>query len=586
MTCWSGVPPRLRSSGPLKPIDTFPMPSDTMTAPTLERSVTTFHVYGGAAILLCVLWGAVFFVILRAESESVANVMRNNTNLALAVSEHSESALNQADRLARQLRDLLADPLEFDRRKESLRSAVIESESIVQAAIASADGSIIWTTVDGPPANIHDREHFRVHADRDTGRPFISKPVLGRVSGNWSVQVTRRVNQADGGFGGVVVLSLNPFYFTRRFAQFEIGRSGRVALIGHDGAIRARTTGLQVESAGDAELESEILDLIRSRRAGQFVSKSAIDGVERLDAFRTVGSYPLVAVVGVARDEALLDFQSSRRNYFVFGALVSALLLGMALLATSGLRRQLHLVKAADSARVRAERSNARKTEFVGAIAHEVRTPLSNIIGYSQLIASGRMPADRNAAFARQVEAAGKRVSSTMNDLLEIARIEAGSVVLTPTRVALRELLADTVESFGGAAAARGLTLRVDIEPEVPNAAQLDQLRAQQVLSHLVDNAIRHAGQGEVRVHLALEGGRLLLSVTDQGKGLPRDVLESLFNRFDGDMSPVALRISGTGLGLSIVKALVERMGGRVRAGSPADGGTRIEISLPLVTVH
>ena len=557
------------------------MPARMAVDPPPDRRLRPLHVFAGLAALLAILWFSIWFLVQEGKRAALTNVDRNNSNLAVGVAQHAEVTLNQADRLALVLRELWQEPVQFARQSASMKEMVRGSEAMLQAAIAVADGTVVWTTVDGPAANISDREHFRVHVDRDLGRPFVSKPVLGRVSGNWSVQVTRRLNDPHGGFAGVVVLSLDPFYFTRRFARLQIGDSGRVALVGTDGVVRARTTGTQKESAGDVIADTQALQLLRTRARGRLAIVSGWDGIERLDVFSAVGDYDLRALVGVSRDEALRDFHDSRRNYLVFGALVSMLLATMSVLIVVGLRRQLALLAEAEQARLRAERSNARKTEFVGAIAHEVRTPLSSIIGYSQLIAAGKVDPVRHAAFARQVEAAGLRVSETMNDLLEIARIEANKLVFTYSRVSLRELVGDCVDVLEPKARAKGLLLKAEFADDVPDALQTDRARVQQVLTHLVDNAIRHAGEGEVDIRVTRDGDKFRIVVADQGQGIPADVLDSLFNRFEGDMSPVALRISGTGLGLSIVKAVVERMGGRVRAEVLPNVGTRIEVVLP-----
>lgn len=541
-----------------------------------------WHVYSGALVLLAVLWGALFFVIRGGERVALESVYRSNSNLARAVAQHAEVTLGQADHLALYLRDLLKNPEGFSRISPVLKQQVRSSEAMLQAAIAVADGTIIWTSVDGPAATIRDREHFQVHVAADMERPFVSKPVLGRVSGNWSVQVTRRVNDENGGFAGVIVISLDPFYFTRRFAKFDIGASGQVALVGADGIIRARTTGAQKESAGDAIGAVPVVRLIREQTEGRDVTVSPIDGIERFEAFQTVGDYGVAALVGVASSEAMAAFRQSRRNYLIFGGLASVLILAMTVLTVAGLRRQIDLLEEAEAARARAERSNARKTEFVGAIAHEVRTPLSNIIGYAQLIATGKGDASRYPAFARQVEAAGLRVSQIMNDLLEIARIEAGNLVLTPTRVSVRELVGDCLEQYEAQAHAKGLQLKMHTGAEVPEFIEADRARLEQVLSNLVGNAVKHSGQGDVEVRLQRRGAMLEIAVSDQGEGIPAEVLQTLFNRFESEMSPVALRITGTGLGLSIVKVLVERMGGRISAETGAGQGTRFQVELPL----
>ena len=106
--------------------------------------------------------------------------------------------------------------------------------------LAGPDGNITAADRKLPPSNIADREHFRVHVAEDSGKLFISKPVLGRSSGKWSVQFTRRVNKPDGSFNGIVVASLDPNYFSEFYKSLDTGRGSVAVLAGTDGIVRAR----------------------------------------------------------------------------------------------------------------------------------------------------------------------------------------------------------------------------------------------------------------------------------------------------------------------------------------------------------
>ena len=101
--------------------------------------------------------------------------------------------------------------------------------------LAGPDGNITAADRKLPPSNIADREHFRVHVAEDSGKLFISKPVLGRSSGKWSVQFTRRINRPDGSFGGVVVASLDPNYFSEFYKSMNVSSAGVITLVGTDG---------------------------------------------------------------------------------------------------------------------------------------------------------------------------------------------------------------------------------------------------------------------------------------------------------------------------------------------------------------
>jgi hypothetical protein len=133
---------------------------------------------------------------------------------------------------------------------------IIQSQLFVQIAIIGPDGMLEMSSVPNfKRMNLSDREHFKVHIAKDSGQLFISKPVKGRASKKWSLQFTRRINKPDGSFGGVVVVSVDPFYFT--FTQdLNIGKTGVVTLVGQDGIVRARTSaggtgiGMDIRSSG------------------------------------------------------------------------------------------------------------------------------------------------------------------------------------------------------------------------------------------------------------------------------------------------------------------------------------------------
>src|SRR5207253_3718840 len=115
----------------------------------------------------------------------------------------------------------------------------------LQIATTNKDGILTGSNL-GMPAertDLSDREHFRIHADSDRDELFISKPTLGRVSGKWSIQLSRRINAADGSFAGVVILSIDPSYLASFYESIDVNKDGMVFLVGLDGIVRARVSG-------------------------------------------------------------------------------------------------------------------------------------------------------------------------------------------------------------------------------------------------------------------------------------------------------------------------------------------------------
>ena len=220
------------------------------------------------------------------------------------------------------------------------------------------------------------------------------------------------------------------------------------------------------------------------------------------------------------------------------------------------------------------EASQLVKSRFLTTISHEMRTPLTSIIGYSKTLDNhwNRLDDDQKREFVRQIENQGNKMHRLVERILEAARVELQGVVIEPVEHDVRTSVQKALAPFMAVDAAR---VEVGL-PERPIEAEIDPFVIEQVLSNLVDNALRYTN-GKVRVSLDCYRSSVILSVTDNGCGIdPKQlnlVLEPLY-RIDENVQ------SGTGLGLHIVRTLVESHGGRgeIRSGST---GTSIAIKLP-----
>jgi diguanylate cyclase (GGDEF)-like protein/PAS domain S-box-containing protein len=216
-----------------------------------------------------------------------------------------------------------------------------KSNLLLQTSIVGPDGLIKTSTV-GPSAtaiDLSDREHFRFHVDSRDDQLHVSKPVIARTTGKPSIQLTRRIRDADGSFGGIVSTSFDPEYFVRLYRSIDIGRNGLVSLIGLDGVLRA-SAGLVESKIGISLLETKPFELVRQSHSGHFFGEGDIDGVRRLVSFHRVDGYPLVVTVGLAEDEILAGYRRDRELYF--GAAAALTLLILAVVAI-GIRSAMRL---------------------------------------------------------------------------------------------------------------------------------------------------------------------------------------------------------------------------------------------------
>ena len=229
-------------------------------------------------------------------------------------------------------------------------------------------------------------------------------------------------------------------------------------------------------------------------------------------------------------------------------------------------------------ARQEAERANRAKSEFLSRMSHDLRTPLNAILGFAQLLAAEEADADR-AEFARQILAGGRHLLELINEVLDIARIEAGQLSLSPEPVNVGEVARQVLDLVAPLAAARGITLKLE---DAECGVIADRQRLAQVLVNLVSNAVKYNRPGgSVTVRCCADPhGRFRIAVTDTGAGIPPEKVKLLFTPFER-LGADTTTIEGTGLGLALSRGLAEAMGGTMGVESEVDRGTTFWLELP-----
>jgi PAS domain S-box-containing protein len=224
-----------------------------------------------------------------------------------------------------------------------------------------------------------------------------------------------------------------------------------------------------------------------------------------------------------------------------------------------------------DEARRKAEEANRAKGEFLANVTHEVRTPLSAIIGMTSLMPDGEIP--------RRIRTSAESLLAIIGDILDFSKIDSRKLTLARDPLELRAVLQAIVDAVQVTAEEKRLRLVLDVNPDVPDALVGDALRLRQVLINLIGNAIKFTQQGEIRMRVDVASqlpGQVCLhfAVVDTGIGIPRDKLELVFEAFAQADGSSARRFGGTGLGLSISARLVELMGGDIWVESEVGRGS------------
>jgi len=241
------------------------------------------------------------------------------------------------------------------------------------------------------------------------------------------------------------------------------------------------------------------------------------------------------------------------------------------------------LLARAQAAQRQAEEANRSKDEFLAVISHELRSPLNAMLGYAALLRRGGLKAHETEHAAEVIERSGKTQAQLIDDLLDTARIISGKLRLDIGPVNLVSVIEEAVQTIYPAVNAKGISLQIELRPEVGQITG-DHKRLQQVVWNLLSNAVKFTPEGgRVDVRLERIDPHICISVSDTGKGIQPDFLPYIFDRFRQADATSARRYGGLGLGLALVKYLVELHGGTIEVASEGEGlGTTFKLLLPV----
>jgi PAS domain S-box-containing protein len=229
------------------------------------------------------------------------------------------------------------------------------------------------------------------------------------------------------------------------------------------------------------------------------------------------------------------------------------------------------------------EAASRAKDDFLANLSHELRTPLTSILGFSEhLRLQARLDDDVLAKVGR-IEKAGQGLLALVNDMLDLARVGAGTLRIEAAPCDVRAVLDHVAELTSPLAIAKGLDLRFEAEPAAGQWFELDEKRLRQILLNLVNNAIKFTEAGGISVSLAAEDDWLRFAVSDTGSGIPAENLATLFDRFTQVDGSVRRQHGGAGLGLAISRELADRMGGAIGVTSELGSGSTFWFRLPMI---
>jgi len=340
------------------------------------------------------------------------------------------------------------------------------------------------------------------------------------------------------------------------------------AYIAHARAVLDTDVPAGRRAAAPAEIQAH-LDAIMAEATGpivltlnNIVNQYVQDSNQRIDRLQKGQQITLVIVILTLIGEAL----------FIFRPLAS------------GIITYLERIKELSRRVTDARHASDAKSSFLAHMSHELRTPMTGIIGMSELLMNTQQSPEQ-ARMTRLLRQSAQNLQGVLNDILDLAKIEAGSMTLERIDFRLSELLNEVLNLFGPSMRAKNLKFTVDAANLRGDVFHGDANRLRQILSNLVNNALKFTAAGYVRVRCwdeAAAGGRtrLKFSVSDTGVGISEDGVRRLFGRFQQEDSSIARKFGGTGLGLAICKQLAEAMGGAISVESVPGSGSIFTFSV------
>jgi signal transduction histidine kinase len=533
-----------------------------------------------AILLIGYVWLYAGYQIGSDYDRDVKTIQLSQTIMVHDFSQRVVRSVDERDRLLKLLREdyqLSGGKLDLQRYSKIFGSLY------TQLNVVDQNGRLLASTRQISAANLDwsGNELYLAHRDRLDDALQIARPRKLPDSDQWLMHMARRIFSANGDFAGMIELEFAVDRMPALYADVDSIRA--------DDGLTVDNNGIATESQppGERMILRRIDETVMALDDGELNKNKLFGGQKNPDdphswISRKLEPYPLLLSVKLP-DPAPLPVQESPKlmGYMMYASVPTLLILLLISLAYRTIKRQYEVVRKYDALRRRASDSNKRKSRFLATVVHELRTPLSGVHGYSELVRdTSSDPQSRE--FGDLIHQSAIYLHGLLNTLFDLARIEAGRVVIFHENI-------DTLAYFeyiGSMhkinADRKGLRFQMRLAPDLPANFLCDRVRLSQILNNMLDNAVKFTVTGAVTIEVTTVKDKLKIRVLDSGPGISKSELKHLFEYFYQSESVRAGRGRGLGLGLSLAKEFTDLIRGTIRIDSEVGVGTVVNLSIPL----